>query len=52
MDYECVLDIENQAVVVEASVEPDATQQSVFLITCQPHQVRICLIASLGVLKL
>ncbi|XP_059189310.1 plexin-B1 [Centropristis striata] len=37
-DYECVLDIENQSVVVEASVEPDASHRSVFLITCQPHQ--------------
>ncbi|XP_049436709.1 plexin-B1 isoform X1 [Epinephelus fuscoguttatus] len=38
LDYECVLDIENQSVVVDADVEPDATQQSVFFITCQPHQ--------------
>ncbi|XP_033943662.1 plexin-B1 isoform X2 [Pseudochaenichthys georgianus] len=38
LDYECVLDIENQSVVVEASVEPDATKPSVFSITCQPHQ--------------
>ncbi|XP_037628792.1 plexin-B1 isoform X2 [Sebastes umbrosus] len=38
LDYECVLDIENQSVVVDASVEPDATQQSIFFITCQPHQ--------------
>ncbi|XP_063740982.1 plexin-B1-like isoform X2 [Eleginops maclovinus] len=38
LDYECVLDIENQSVVVEASVELDATQPSVFSITCQPHQ--------------
>ncbi|XP_056241782.1 plexin-B1 isoform X2 [Seriola aureovittata] len=37
-DYECVLDIENQPVVVDASVMPDATQPSVFFITCQPHQ--------------
>uniref|UniRef100_A0A7N9AMH0 Plexin-B1 n=1 Tax=Mastacembelus armatus TaxID=205130 RepID=A0A7N9AMH0_9TELE len=35
----CVLDIENQTVVVDASVEPDATQPSVFFIACQPHQV-------------
>lgn len=41
LDYECVLDIENESVVVEASVEPDATH-SVFLITCKPHQVRKC----------
>lgn len=40
MDYECVLDIENQSVVVDASVEPDAREQSVFIITCNPHQVR------------
>ncbi|XP_062283826.1 plexin-B1-like [Scomber scombrus] len=38
LEYECVLDVENQSVVVDASVELDATQQSVFLITCQPHQ--------------
>uniref|UniRef100_A0A3B4XE49 Plexin-B1 n=1 Tax=Seriola lalandi dorsalis TaxID=1841481 RepID=A0A3B4XE49_SERLL len=38
-DYECVLDIENQPVVVDASVIPDATQPSVFFITCQPHHV-------------
>ncbi|XP_057676753.1 plexin-B1-like isoform X2 [Corythoichthys intestinalis] len=38
LDYECVLDIENQSVVVEASVELDAKQPSIFLITCKPHQ--------------
>ncbi|KAM6982886.1 plexin-B1 [Tautogolabrus adspersus] len=38
LDYECVLDVENESVVVDASVELDATQPSVFLITCQPHQ--------------
>ncbi|CAJ1055264.1 plexin-B1 isoform X2 [Xyrichtys novacula] len=38
LDYECVLDVENESVVVEASVEHDASQSSVFLITCQPHQ--------------
>ncbi|XP_068996867.1 plexin-B1 isoform X2 [Embiotoca jacksoni] len=38
LDYECVLDIENQSVVVDAFVEPDATQPSVFFITCQLHQ--------------
>uniref|UniRef100_A0A3Q1FAS0 Plexin-B1 n=1 Tax=Acanthochromis polyacanthus TaxID=80966 RepID=A0A3Q1FAS0_9TELE len=38
LDYECVLDIENQSVVVDASVELDATQSSVFFITCQPHK--------------
>ncbi|XP_051906322.1 plexin-B1-like isoform X2 [Hippocampus zosterae] len=38
LDYECVLDIENRSVVVEASVEPDAKQPSLFLITCKPHQ--------------
>uniref|UniRef100_A0A3B3C2H0 Plexin-B1 n=1 Tax=Oryzias melastigma TaxID=30732 RepID=A0A3B3C2H0_ORYME len=40
MDYECVLDIENQSVVVEASVEQDVAQPSIFIITCLPHQVR------------
>ncbi|XP_060914554.1 plexin-B1 isoform X2 [Labrus mixtus] len=38
LDYECVLDVENESVVVDASVELDATQPSVYLITCQPHQ--------------
>ncbi|XP_071331633.1 plexin-B1 [Trachinotus anak] len=38
LGYECVLDIENQSVVVDASVKPDATQPSIFFITCQPHQ--------------
>uniref|UniRef100_A0A3Q3EXM4 Plexin b1a n=1 Tax=Labrus bergylta TaxID=56723 RepID=A0A3Q3EXM4_9LABR len=38
LDYECVLDVENELVVVDASVELDATQPSVYLITCQPHQ--------------
>ncbi|XP_075882736.1 plexin-B1 isoform X2 [Nelusetta ayraudi] len=37
LDYECVLDIERQSVVVEATVEPDATGSS-YLITCEPHQ--------------
>ncbi|CAN9515862.1 unnamed protein product [Ophioblennius macclurei] len=38
LDYECVLDVENRSVLVDASVEPDPAQPSVFLITCQPHQ--------------
>ncbi|XP_047445791.1 plexin-B1 isoform X2 [Mugil cephalus] len=38
LDYECVLDIENRSVVVEASVEQDPTRSSVFFITCHPHQ--------------
>ncbi|XP_054642757.1 plexin-B1-like isoform X2 [Dunckerocampus dactyliophorus] len=38
LDYECMLDIENRSVVVEASVEPDDKQQSVFLITCKSHE--------------
>ncbi|XP_071755490.2 plexin-B1 [Centroberyx gerrardi] len=37
-DYECVLDVENHSVVVDAIVEADATQPSVFFITCQLHQ--------------
>lgn len=45
LDYECVLDIEGQSVVVEATVEPDATGSS-YLITCEPHQVRKCLCVS------
>lgn len=52
MDYECVLDIENQSVVVDASVEPDAREQSVFIITCNPHQVRKYLSYHLSVLNL
>ncbi|XP_013875321.1 plexin-B1 isoform X2 [Austrofundulus limnaeus] len=38
LEYECVLDVESQSVVVEASVEPDANWPSVYFITCQPHQ--------------
>lgn len=45
LDYECVLDIEGQSVVVEATVELDATGSS-YLITCEPHQVRKCLCVS------
>lgn len=41
MDYDCLLNIENQSVVVDASVEPDITQPSVFFIMCQPYQVRM-----------
>ncbi|KAM8829811.1 plexin-B1-like isoform 3-T4 [Synchiropus picturatus] len=37
-NYECVLDIEGRSVVVEATVEADPTEPSVFFITCQPHQ--------------
>lgn len=45
LDYECVLDIEQRSVVVEASVESHATDSS-YLITCEPHQVRKCLCVS------
>ncbi|KAM3871824.1 plexin-B1 [Diretmus argenteus] len=38
LDYECVLDVESQSVVVDAFVEMDATQPSAFFITCQLHQ--------------
>uniref|UniRef100_A0A665T757 Plexin b1a n=1 Tax=Echeneis naucrates TaxID=173247 RepID=A0A665T757_ECHNA len=38
LDYECVLNIENQSVVVDAFVESDTTEPSVFFITCQQHQ--------------
>ncbi|KAJ0064660.1 hypothetical protein NL108_011519, partial [Boleophthalmus pectinirostris] len=38
LQYECVLDVENRSVVVEASVEQDQNQPSVFFITCHPHQ--------------
>uniref|UniRef100_A0A8C5CRQ6 Sema domain-containing protein n=1 Tax=Gadus morhua TaxID=8049 RepID=A0A8C5CRQ6_GADMO len=39
LDYECVLDVESGFVVVEASVETHPTEQTIFLITCQLHQV-------------
>uniref|UniRef100_A0A3Q1CL05 Plexin-B1 n=1 Tax=Amphiprion ocellaris TaxID=80972 RepID=A0A3Q1CL05_AMPOC len=48
LDYECVLDVENRSVVVDASVELDATQSSVFFITCQPHKY-LCLTESVYV---
>ncbi|XP_045063275.1 plexin-B1 [Coregonus clupeaformis] len=38
LDYECVLTIEGRSVVVEAYVEPDDTQPSLYFITCQLHQ--------------
>ncbi|XP_025757477.1 plexin-B1 isoform X2 [Oreochromis niloticus] len=38
LNYECVLEIENKSVVVDASVQPDTAKPSVFFITCQPHQ--------------
>ncbi|XP_034028080.1 plexin-B1 isoform X2 [Thalassophryne amazonica] len=38
LDYECVLDIESQSVVVDTVVEMDVAQPSVFFITCKPHQ--------------
>ncbi|XP_063319525.1 plexin-B1 isoform X1 [Pelmatolapia mariae] len=38
LNYECILDIENKSVVVDASVQPDTAKPSVFFITCQPHQ--------------
>ncbi|XP_040048740.2 plexin-B1 isoform X3 [Gasterosteus aculeatus] len=38
LDYECVLDVENESVVMEALVEADATHPSAFFITCQAHQ--------------
>ncbi|KAJ0036589.1 hypothetical protein NQD34_005266 [Periophthalmus magnuspinnatus] len=38
LQYECVLDVENHSVVVEASVEQDQNQPTVFFITCHPHQ--------------
>uniref|UniRef100_A0A3Q3RV40 Plexin-B1 n=1 Tax=Mastacembelus armatus TaxID=205130 RepID=A0A3Q3RV40_9TELE len=45
----CVLDIENQTVVVDASVEPDATQPSVFFIASKiirfSHRMTFPLIA-------
>ncbi|XP_016533798.1 plexin-B1 isoform X2 [Poecilia formosa] len=38
LDYECVLVIEGQTVVVEAFVESDDMNPSSFYITCQPHK--------------
>ncbi|XP_053539634.1 plexin-B1 isoform X2 [Ictalurus punctatus] len=38
LQYECVLVIEGRTVVVEAYVENDATNPSLFDITCQHHQ--------------
>uniref|UniRef100_A0A8C2IF97 Plexin-B1 n=1 Tax=Cyprinus carpio TaxID=7962 RepID=A0A8C2IF97_CYPCA len=39
LDYQCVLMIEGRSVVVDAFVEVDDTQPSLFFITCQLHQV-------------
>ncbi|KAI7793973.1 plexin-B1 isoform X2 [Triplophysa rosa] len=38
LDYQCVLVIEGQSVVVDAFVEVDDTQPSLFFITCQLHK--------------
>uniref|UniRef100_A0A8C2HLT6 Plexin b1a n=1 Tax=Cyprinus carpio TaxID=7962 RepID=A0A8C2HLT6_CYPCA len=38
LDYQCVLMIEGRSVVVDAFVEVDDTQPSLFFITCQLHQ--------------
>ncbi|MEQ2200836.1 hypothetical protein XENOCAPTIV_003872 [Xenoophorus captivus] len=38
LDYECVLVIEGQTVVVDAFVEPDDMNPSNFYITCQLHK--------------
>lgn len=40
LEYECVLVIEGQTVLVDAYVEPDDINPSNFYITCQLHQVR------------
>uniref|UniRef100_A0A8C2WKL5 Plexin-B1 n=1 Tax=Cyclopterus lumpus TaxID=8103 RepID=A0A8C2WKL5_CYCLU len=42
LDYECVLVIEGQTVVVDAYVETDDMNPSNFDITCQLHQVCTC----------
>lgn len=39
LEYECVLIIEGQTVVVDAFVETDYVNPSSFFITCQQHQV-------------
>ncbi|XP_055043597.2 plexin-B1 isoform X3 [Misgurnus anguillicaudatus] len=38
LDYQCVLIIEGQTVVVDAFVEVDDAQPSLFFITCQQHK--------------
>ncbi|XP_055747345.1 plexin-B1-like isoform X2 [Salvelinus fontinalis] len=38
LDYECVLTIEGRSVVVDAYVETEDTQPSLYFITCQLHQ--------------
>ncbi|XP_073669055.1 plexin-B1 isoform X3 [Paramisgurnus dabryanus] len=38
LDYQCVLMIEGQTVVVDAFVEVDDAQPSLFFITCQQHK--------------
>ncbi|NXA40084.1 PLXB1 protein, partial [Eudromia elegans] len=37
-DYECVLNLEGKTVVMDAYVEGEETNQSLFYITCQLHQ--------------
>uniref|UniRef100_A0A4W5N545 Plexin-B1 n=1 Tax=Hucho hucho TaxID=62062 RepID=A0A4W5N545_9TELE len=39
LDYECVLTIEGRSVVVDAYVETEDTQPSLYFITCQLHQI-------------
>uniref|UniRef100_A0A8C7CZR0 Plexin-B1 n=1 Tax=Oncorhynchus kisutch TaxID=8019 RepID=A0A8C7CZR0_ONCKI len=41
LDYECVLTIEGRSVVVDAYVETEETQPSLYFITCQLHQVTL-----------
>uniref|UniRef100_A0A674F281 Plexin-B1 n=1 Tax=Salmo trutta TaxID=8032 RepID=A0A674F281_SALTR len=48
LDYECVLVIEGRTVVVDAYVEMDEMNPSLFDITCQLHQVRLYPFASLS----
>uniref|UniRef100_A0AAR2KFR6 Plexin-B1 n=1 Tax=Pygocentrus nattereri TaxID=42514 RepID=A0AAR2KFR6_PYGNA len=43
LEYECVLVIEGQTVVVDAYVEKDEMNPSLFDITCQHHQVTLTL---------
>uniref|UniRef100_A0A4W5LTH8 Plexin-B1 n=1 Tax=Hucho hucho TaxID=62062 RepID=A0A4W5LTH8_9TELE len=51
LDYECVLTIEGRSVVVDAYVEPDDTQPSLYFITCQLHQVSLYSISAYVVLQ-
>lgn len=52
LDYECVLTIEGRSVVVDADVETEDTQPSLYIITCQLHQVTLFNIRLCGIVKM